>query len=122
MVTIIRIFHCLPPLASARCLYIVPGGSSSVSVERKHSSNALGPVPGFYMLYLTESFDSLILTDSTRFADKGIVKKPKVTEVLVPKWTSRSGMLQKLYSQAALCNGVKTKHNKTNKNDHQASY
>ena len=50
--------------------------------ERKCSYNALGPVPGFYILYHTESFNSPILIESTHFADKGIVKKPKVTEVL----------------------------------------
>lgn len=75
--------------------------------ERKRSYNALGPEPGFSILYLTESFNSPILPDSTRFADKGIVKKPKVTEVLSPKVD--------IPIRYALCNGVKTKQNKTDR-------
>lgn len=75
--------------------------------ERRLSYNALGPVPGFNILYLRDSFNSLVLTESTGFADrKRIGSKPKVTEVLSPKAESQSSMFQKLYSQAALCNGV----------------
>lgn len=60
------------------------GSQVQMLSERRLSYNALGPVPGFSILYL--SFSSLVLTESTGFADrKRIVRKPRVTEVLSPK-------------------------------------